>query len=307
MRDVNNGWLVRYLHSNTASAFFFLVYLHIGRGVYYGSYRAPRTLVWTIGTVIFILMMARNKWPNWISVNIIYKGIRSLSLFAFSKARTRAILRIGPHSKDVLSIIICGMLGDWWADEIKAQVLPSVRFNIEQSVNNSAYIHNLSMILFKYGYCSSFVPKLVKKSEGVNDKRLNKGVTRFNYKLTLFTFTSLHWIYEGFYCKVNDVTVKRVPEWIGEYITPIGLAHWIMQDGSRQQKQGISLATHSFSEENCIFLAKTLEVKYALKTSVVKTGFDNQWRISVKKESMEKLVSIVSKHIVPEMQYKIKL
>jgi ubiquinol-cytochrome c reductase cytochrome b subunit len=58
MRDVNNGWLIRYLHSNTASAFFFLVYLHIGRGIYYGSYRAPRTLVWAIGTVIFILMMA---------------------------------------------------------------------------------------------------------------------------------------------------------------------------------------------------------------------------------------------------------
>ena len=58
MRDVNNGWLIRYLHSNTASAFFFLVYLHIGRGLYYGSYRSPRTLVWTIGTIIFILMMA---------------------------------------------------------------------------------------------------------------------------------------------------------------------------------------------------------------------------------------------------------
>lgn len=58
MRDVNNGWLIRYLHSNTASAFFFLVYLHIGRGLYYGSYKAPRTLTWTIGTVIFILMMA---------------------------------------------------------------------------------------------------------------------------------------------------------------------------------------------------------------------------------------------------------
>jgi ubiquinol-cytochrome c reductase cytochrome b subunit len=57
MRDVNNGWLIRYLHSNTASAFFFLVYLHMGRGMYYGSYRAPRTLVWTIGTVIFILMI----------------------------------------------------------------------------------------------------------------------------------------------------------------------------------------------------------------------------------------------------------
>ena len=57
MRDVNNGWLIRYLHSNTASAFFFLVYLHMGRGLYYGSYRAPRTLVWTIGVVIFLLMI----------------------------------------------------------------------------------------------------------------------------------------------------------------------------------------------------------------------------------------------------------
>jgi len=58
MRDVNNGWLVRYLHANTASAFFFLVYLHIGRGLYYGSYKSPRTLTWAIGTVILIIMMA---------------------------------------------------------------------------------------------------------------------------------------------------------------------------------------------------------------------------------------------------------
>ncbi|KIH86246.1 cytchrome b (mitochondrion) [Sporothrix brasiliensis 5110] len=57
MRDVNNGWLVRYLHSNTASAFFFLVYLHIARGIYYGSYRSPRILTWTIGVIIFILMI----------------------------------------------------------------------------------------------------------------------------------------------------------------------------------------------------------------------------------------------------------
>nr|WMB97511.1 cytochrome b [Histoplasma sp.]WMB97525.1 cytochrome b [Histoplasma sp.] len=57
MRDVNNGWLIRYLHSNTASAFFFLVYLHIGRGLYYGSYKSPRTLTWSIGTIMLVLMM----------------------------------------------------------------------------------------------------------------------------------------------------------------------------------------------------------------------------------------------------------
>jgi ubiquinol-cytochrome c reductase cytochrome b subunit len=58
MRDVNNGWLIRYLHANTASAFFFFVYLHIARGLYYGSYKSPRALVWTIGTFILVLMMA---------------------------------------------------------------------------------------------------------------------------------------------------------------------------------------------------------------------------------------------------------
>jgi group I intron endonuclease len=58
MRDVNNGWLIRYLHSNTASAFFFIVYLHIGKNIYYSSYKAPRTLPFNIGVVIFICMMA---------------------------------------------------------------------------------------------------------------------------------------------------------------------------------------------------------------------------------------------------------
>lgn len=75
MRDVNNGWLIRYLHSNTASAFFFLVYLHIGRGLYYGSYKSPRTLTWGIGTVILIVMMATaflgyEHSPKWFNISI---------------------------------------------------------------------------------------------------------------------------------------------------------------------------------------------------------------------------------------------
>src|SRR5579871_4700535 len=58
MRDVNYGWLIRYIHMNGASMFFIVVYLHIFRGLYYGSYKAPRELLWLIGIVIFILMMA---------------------------------------------------------------------------------------------------------------------------------------------------------------------------------------------------------------------------------------------------------
>ncbi|ERM01543.1 cytochrome B [Brucella intermedia 229E] len=58
MRDVNSGWLLRYMHSNGASFFFIAVYLHIARGLYYGSYKAPRELLWILGVVIFLLMMA---------------------------------------------------------------------------------------------------------------------------------------------------------------------------------------------------------------------------------------------------------
>ena len=58
MRDVKNGWLLRYIHANGASMFFIVVYCHIGRGLYYGSYMFPRKTLWCSGVVIFLLMMA---------------------------------------------------------------------------------------------------------------------------------------------------------------------------------------------------------------------------------------------------------
>ena len=58
MRDVNYGWLLRYIHSNGASMFFLAVYVHIFRGLYYGSYKAPREVLWILGVIILLLMMA---------------------------------------------------------------------------------------------------------------------------------------------------------------------------------------------------------------------------------------------------------
>src|ERR1700709_271524 len=58
MRDVNAGYIIRYCHANVASFFFIFLYAHIGRGLYYGSYRSPRVLLWSIGVIILILMMA---------------------------------------------------------------------------------------------------------------------------------------------------------------------------------------------------------------------------------------------------------
>ena len=58
MRDVNWGWMLRYGHANGASAFFVVIYMHIFRGFYFGSYKAPREMIWLLGVVIFLLMMA---------------------------------------------------------------------------------------------------------------------------------------------------------------------------------------------------------------------------------------------------------
>jgi ubiquinol-cytochrome c reductase cytochrome b subunit len=58
MRDVNNGWLIRYAHANGGSFFFLVVYIHIGRGLYYGSYMSPREHLWASGVLLFVLMMA---------------------------------------------------------------------------------------------------------------------------------------------------------------------------------------------------------------------------------------------------------
>ena len=58
MRDVNHGWLMRYIHANGASMFFIAVYIHMLRSLYYGSYKAPREVLWILGCVIYLLMMA---------------------------------------------------------------------------------------------------------------------------------------------------------------------------------------------------------------------------------------------------------
>nr|YP_009129952.1 apocytochrome b [Ganoderma meredithae]AJT57347.1 apocytochrome b [Ganoderma meredithae] len=57
MRDVNNGWAIRYTHANVASFFFIFVYAHIAKGLYYGSYKSPRVLLWSIGVIILIVMI----------------------------------------------------------------------------------------------------------------------------------------------------------------------------------------------------------------------------------------------------------
>jgi ubiquinol-cytochrome c reductase cytochrome b subunit len=312
MRDVNYGWAVRYTHANTASFFFIFVYMHIGRGIYYGSYRSPRILPWSIGVVILVLMMGL-LGPN-CNFELLYSDSLCLemSTLPFILPSYKALSRIGPHNIQPLEIIIGGMLGDFWSHKIPGKILPSVRFNIDQSLSNSGYIFHLWRILSELGYIGSNEPALYLRA--ANKKSLKSNVysnpmemaSEFNLRLSLFTFTSLAWIHDGFYHNVNGKQIKRVPEWIHLYLTPLAISHWFMQDGSRQAGQGVSFATNSFTHEDTIRLAELLTSMYGLKTSVVKTSKEGQWRISIWKRSMPDFVRIVGPHMSLSMHYKLE-
>jgi len=124
-RDVNFGWLLRYIHANVASFFFFFVYLHIGKGLYYGSYRSPRTLLWSIGVIIFVAMIATAFLgyifsPKWfiyfyeflpIGSNILFcEGFEDLpSVMQFNSLHLSSELKVAKETLQDSSGIYCLM------------------------------------------------------------------------------------------------------------------------------------------------------------------------------------------------------
>ena len=186
--------------------------------------------------------------------------------------------------------------------QIKGKIHPSVRFYLEQSVEHLAYIKYCAKFLYDFGYSNTSEPTLIKK---VSRSHLPKD-KQFNYRIVTYTFTSFNFIYDAFNKIIDGKLIKVVTSFISEYLTPFGLALWIIDDGSRQKGQGILISTHSFNYQDVLFLANLLTELYDLKTSVIKSGIDNQWRINIWKRSMPKLVEIVKPYIIPEMSYKLK-
>jgi len=124
------------MHANVASFFFIFVYLHIGRGLYYGSYRSPRVLLWSIGVIILVLMIVTaflgyvlpygqmSLWgclnsPTCSLVEIIKLSFCFITIVlatGLAATKIKGHLRVGPHNLDVLSIIYGTLLGDAHAE-----------------------------------------------------------------------------------------------------------------------------------------------------------------------------------------------
>ena len=206
-------------------------------------------------------------------------------------SRLKGILRIGPHNKDFLSIIFGSLLGDAYAEKRAGGL--GTRINFYQEAVHVGYLYYLHKLFSNLGYCNPKIP--------VVTSRLGpKGKIRQIVRFRTWTYTSFNWIHELWY-KNN---IKQVPANIAEYLTPLALAIWIMDDGCKVGK-GLKFSTNSFSYNECLNLVKALNDNFNLKASVQSAGSNDQYVIYIWKESMNDLRNIVSPYIIPEMKYKI--
>ena len=203
--------------------------------------------------------------------------------------KLKAEQRIGPHNFDILCLIFGSLLGDAHA-EYRGK---GTRICFYQESKHSSYLMWLHSILSNLGYCNPIEPKI--------QKRLgNKGVVRNVVRFKTWTYSSFNWIQELWY----QNNIKVVPFNISDYLTPIALAIWLMDDGS---KSGSSLkfATNSFTFSECLQLVKVLYDKYNIKASVQSAGVENQYVIYIFKESMPIIRDLVLPYVHPSMKYKI--
>lgn len=312
MRDVNAGWILRYTHANVASFFFIFVYAHIARGLYYSSYKSPRILVWSIGVIILILMMAiaflgyvlpygqMSLWglivePQMFSFYLIlfhFLFITPIYLNIKSKvSRLRGLYRVGPHNIDIISIIFGSLLGDAHGEKRSNGV--GTRISFYQEAVHIEYLLHLHKFLSESGYCNTKVPNVTTRLGA-------KGKLRKVVRFSTWTYTSFNWIHDLWY---KD-QIKCVPTCIDQYLTPLALAIWIMDDGAKVGN-GLKLSTNSFSYNDCLVLIKALNSNFNIKASIQSAGSKNQYIIYIWKESMNDLRNTVSQYIIPEMKYKL--
>lgn len=297
VRDVNNGYLLRYIHANAVSMFFIMVYAHIGKGLYYGSYRAPRRALWIVGVLIFIVKMAKllakMYYLNFqIYYNINYKGLENLNSLrnipqAFIAPRIRANKRIGPHSNKVLSILTGSLLGDGHQQKTSGN---SYRFRFEQCEKHKDYLFWLHRRLKNLGLTNQR-PLKRKRSTG-----------NIMYYFYTYSFSNFNYIHNEWYLNNKKRQPLNTKEF-EELKTPEALAIWIMDDGG-VQRYGQTLETHGFREEEVDYLCKFLRERYNLECNKNKSGTLNQFRIRIREESLKTQVNIVKPYIHVSMKYK---
>lgn len=225
------------------------------------------------------------------------EGGKKASL-SFSSPRVLSTKRIGPHSHEVLSILIGSLLGDGHMEKDGQ----GSKFCFYQKGAHIEYVLWLHRILLEHGYCKENLPQV--KSRIIR----KEGETTIHYycRFRTYTFSSFNWIYEGFYGK-KELRGKVIPSFVEEYLSPIALAIWIMDDGGWINNRGIKISTNCFSLSEVKFLASILEKKYGLKVAIHSAGATNQYYIYLPKSNLPILIPLIEAHMHPIFLYKLNL
>ena len=228
--------------------------------------------------------------PKWFNIfNIESNGLNFSAVLPFIYPKLKSQYRIGPHNYDILCLLMGSLLGDAYAE----QHGNGTRICFQQEHSNIQYLMWFHSCLSKFGYCSETTPKIT--------TRLGKGgKLRHISRFKTYTFTSFNWIQGAFYLKNK----KIVPSNIEEYLSPLALSVWIMDDGGKVSS-GLKISTNNFSFNEVNFLADILRKKYNLKTSIIKTGALNQYNLYISKTSMKDLVEIIKPYFHSSMYYKL--
>lgn len=217
-----------------------------------------------------------------ISVNLIKGNLAN---------RIKANTRIGPHNKEVLDLIYGTLLGDSHA-ECRSNG-NGTRIGFYQEANHVEYLLWLHNQMASNGYSNANIPK-------IQIRLGKKGKLRNIIRFHTFTYTSFNTIHEDWY--INGI--KHVPYNIAEFLTPLALAVWIMDDGSRVGS-GLKLSSNCFTFEDTTRLTIVLNKLYDIKSSVQSAGSPNQYIIYIWSESMTILRKLVKPYMVSSMLYKL--
>nr|YP_010130223.1 LAGLIDADG endonuclease [Clavaria fumosa]QPZ51124.1 LAGLIDADG endonuclease [Clavaria fumosa] len=216
------------------------------------------------------------------------------NVLPFCSPRVPSLKRIGPHNINILNILIGSLLGD---GSMEREGNGS-RFAFYQEKSHGEYLLWLHRTISSLGYCKQEIP-IIKTRKGIN------GEIRYFYRFRTFTYSSFNWIYDEFYPK--PLGRKVIPKIIDQYLSPMALAIWIMDDGTLYKNKGLKFCTNSFTLKEIQYLSFLLKNKYSINSSIYKITAVNQYNIYIPKSSLNILIKIVKPYIHPSMYYKLNL
>ena len=211
----------------------------------------------------------------------------------FHTKKIRSTARIGPHEEKTILILIAFLLGDGY---LSKGTLGS-RFQFEQCSNNIEYLMWFHKYFSIKGYCSTKKPKLL--------KRIHKnGKIHYSYQFKTYTFSSFNWIHDMFYDKNNK---KILPKNIEQYLTPLVLAIWFMDDGSIASKNnGLKISAQSFTLQELELLCIILYKNFGIVSKPQFRGIKyNNYVIYICEESCYNFSYIIKPYMLQSMYYKL--